>query len=112
MRQVALAASIGAIAGCLVLIASGGRTPGRPTVDQRPEAVREIEIIEHVDGDIVMRRRTYQVVATQVAGEEIECQRSPTSRDTARITLRGQGAPVMLLVEPTENQRYPFSGGE
>lgn len=109
MRQIALAASVGAVVGCLSFILSGRveRRVGPPPVDERPSAVREIEITELARGDVSVRRRTYQVQAIETAGEETTSLETATD-DTLRITLRGRGKPVMLLVRPTDNRGYPY----
>ena len=109
MRQIALAASIGAVVGCLSFILAGRmeRRAGPPPLDERPSAVREVEITELPRGGLSVRRRTFQVQSVEIPGEE-NLTLEPATDDTLRITLRGRGKPVMLLVRPTENQDYPY----
>jgi hypothetical protein len=109
MRQIALAASVGAVVGCLSFILAGrmeGRV-GPPPLDERPSAVREVEITELPRGDLAVKRRTFQVQSVEIAGEE-NISLEPATDDTLRITLRGRGKPVMLLARPTANQSYPY----
>ena len=109
MRQIALAASVGAVVSCLILIVSDRRDRGSNgvRVDEEPSTIREIELLEPVPGDILMRRRTYEVQAIEPAGEE-DTLLATATHDTRRITLRGRGKSVMLLVRPVENRTYPY----
>ena len=98
MRQIGAAALVAFSLGYFVCSVVPHRNRPGPRADEHPSRIVEIEVSRPVPGQVVMRRDVYRVVSAQIGAEFHD--RAVASRNAGRVTLRGYGEPVMLLVEP------------